>query len=295
MITLKNTVFLSVLNEFRNWLKTVGYAEMSVENLPKHVKDFFYFLEQNKTVFLQEINSQTLTNYFKYLNERPKYNGDGGLSQSTINAKIKAMKCFSEFLYQKYHFNLPILVKCDSNTISEREILSQNDIQTLYKSTEDLRDKAILAVYYGCGLRASEGVNITLQDIQFDKKRLYVSCGKGAKERLVPMSKQVMKDLENYIYNKRSEQLKIQNYNELFIGRGGKPIKSAGVAKRFKQLCEEAKLTKDVSLHCLRHSIATHLLESGMKLEDVSKFLGHSSLETTQIYTHLISRSDENL
>ncbi len=289
IINLKNTVFISVLNEFRNWLKTVGYAEMSVENLPKQVKDFFYFLELNKTVFLQEINNKTLTNYLKYLNERPKHKGYGGLSQSTINAKIKAMKCFSEFLYQKYHFNLPILLKCDSNSINEREILTQNEIKELYKSTNDLRDKAILAIYYGCGLRASEGAALCLQDIQFDKKRIYVACGKGAKERLVPMSKQVIKDLENYIYDKRINQLQNKNYNELFIGRGGKPIKSTGLAKRFKQLCDEANLTKKVSLHCLRHSIATHLLQSGMKLEDVSKFLGHSSLETTQIYTHLIN------
>jgi len=157
------------------------------------------------------------------------------------------------------------------------------------------RDRAILKIFYSCGLRRNEGVHITLNDINYDTRLLHVRKGKNYKERFVPLSKTSAKHLENYVYNHRFNLIKEKTEDRLFIGWQGNPMTGDGIYKRIKLLLlsvdNPVLQQKDIALHSLRHSIATHLLEAGMELQKIQKFLGHSSLESTQIYTHLIDRS----
>jgi integrase/recombinase XerD len=160
-----------------------------------------------------------------------------------------------------------------------------------------LRDKAMLTIYYGCGLRRNEGLHIELNDIFWDKQLLYVSKGKNNKERFVPISKAGLKHLENYLYDARPLLIKDHKEELFFINERGKPMQGQMMLLRLDQLVTRTEnitlQEKEIGLHTLRHSIATHLLSNGMKLEKIKDFLGHSSLESTQIYTHLVE--EENI
>lgn len=121
---------------------------------------------------------------------------------------------------------------------------------------------------------------------------LYVREGKGAKRRVVPMSKQVKNDLQTYAYKERKAK---PNETAFLIGHTGIRINENTASKTLKTLLEKAEIKREITLHSLRHSIATHLLESGMSLEDVREFLGHSHLESTQIYTRISKKQISKL
>ena len=178
------------------------------------------------------------------------------------------------------------------------DILTQDEIKTLRNSIENAYQrfyfaekqprqyelKLIFALFYGCGLRRSEGWNLKIQDIDFNKKTIFVRQGKGSKDRIVPMSEGVYKEVQDYVYNFR-HRLKL-NHNRLFISKDGNLLLRL---KHLKKICGDENIkAKRITLHTLRHSIATHLLQNGMTIENIALFLGHSDLDTTQIYTHLI-------
>jgi site-specific recombinase XerD len=148
----------------------------------------------------------------------------------------------------------------------------------------------MLAVYYGCGLRLSEGAALTLSDVITDRKLLHVRKGKGYKERYVPIANRSYKAIQLYIEEGRPQLVQGPG-DRLFIGGGtGKPLHTQSLYIRIKRLVNVAGLTKRIGTHTLRHSIATHLLQSGMTLERISEFLGHSCVDSTQIYTHLVNQ-----
>ena len=147
----------------------------------------------------------------------------------------------------------------------------------------------MLSVFYGCGLRLQEGASLDMNDVLHDKRLLYVRRGKGYKERYVPVAGQPYLDIRDYIEQGRPELLK-RPCAALFIDANkGRPISKQSLYMRIKALSRKANIRKEVGTHTLRHSIATHLLQSGMKLERIAAFLGHAALDSTQIYTHLIN------
>jgi integrase/recombinase XerD len=182
--------------------------------------------------------------------------------------------------------------------IRKIEVLTQAEIKTLFSCISDTYPsfgfaerqakqyelKLIFALYYGCGLRRSEGYNLQIKDINFDKKTIFVHQGKNYKDRIVPMSDGVYKEVQDYVYNFR-HKLNL-NHNRLFISD------EQTMRLRLKYLqnfCNDPNIkAKNLTLHNLRHSIATHLLQNGMSIENIALFLGHSTLDSTQIYTHLI-------
>ena len=170
-------------------------------------------------------------------------------------------------------------------------VFSKEEIARIYRVTDDgllgIRDRAMLAVFYGCGARRNEGVQLEIRDILPDKNLLYIRKGKGYKERYIPMIGKVKKDILDYVVSARPMLLGNQVSEILFIGITGNPVGAQTLYERFRKLLRKARIEKSAGLHSLRHSIATHLLISGMKLSQIAKFLGHSSLESTQIYTHL--------
>jgi site-specific recombinase XerD len=172
--------------------------------------------------------------------------------------------------------------------------LTRAEIRRLYEAINDdvlgIRDRAMLAVYYGCGLRLSEGAALTLSDVIADRKLLHVRKGKGYKERYVPVAGRSYKAIQLYIEEGRPQLLQGPG-DRLFIGAGsGRPLTTQSLYIRIKRLVSVAGLTKRVGTHTLRHSIATHLLQSGMTLERISEFLGHSCVDSTQLYTHLVNQ-----
>jgi len=190
----------------------------------------------------------------------------------------------------KSRFNVHL--KSETNPTEKKlNILTQNEVKQLFKATEyshtesrfRLRDKAILTVLYSCGLRRNEAVHLDLSDIFFDKERVYVRKGKNYKERFVPINRKNAEILEDYIYEARPEFYNAKDCEALFISQQGKRLNGMSFANRLKVIVASTNNKnieeKHITLHILRHSIATHLLQKEVPLESIKTFLGHSSLE----------------
>jgi integrase/recombinase XerD len=150
----------------------------------------------------------------------------------------------------------------------------------------------MLVVLYSCGLRRNEAVHLDTSDIFFDNERILVRKGKNYKERFVPINRKNAEILEDYIFEGRP-QFKDANTNDaLFVSKQGNRLNGMSFANRLKAIVQATNnkniVEKQITLHILRHSIATHLLQQEVPLESIKTFLGHSSLESTQIYTHLL-------
>jgi integrase/recombinase XerD len=287
--------------EFTNWLQTLGFAKSTVKSFPVYTKELIDYLEQHKTTKIQEITTEQIHSFFFYWKNRKNKTRGGGLSQNHINKGITAIQNFVRFLNETKNQNLDITLEREQVNQQLPNVLTKHEINQLYQATEhlnkrnnpkayQLRDKAMLVIFYGCGLRLNEGVSLQITDIQEDRKLIHVKTGKGNKERYVPISERNMIDLQEYIKHSRPWFLGDNLLEEaFFINQKGKAMQSFD--KRLKLLKEETNITKTFSLHTLRHSIATHLLEGGMEIEHIKQFLGHSSLESTQIYTHIINVS----
>jgi integrase/recombinase XerD len=278
---------------FEKWLKTLDYAPSTVYASVRYVNDFFFYLKSSEISNLEAVQHEIINGYYKHLQTRANKRQNGSLSNNYITSNINAIKRFSRYLQEteKPFFEVSIKTKTDKET--SKTILNLKEIKMLYKACGNdllgIRDRAILSVYYGCGLRRSEGANLDLKDVLLKEKLLFVRSGKGYKERYVPMTEAVKDDLENYIYQSREriQSFKDKKNEALFLSMQVKRMCGNALIDRIHKLGEAAGIQKEICLHTLRHSIATHLLQSGMTLEEVSQFLGHSSLESTQIYTHL--------
>jgi len=285
--------------DFEKWLITMGYADTTIYTSVNYVRDFFDWLLPTPIKDLSQINSQVIRSYFNYLQRRPNKRRPGGLSDHYINGNINALKRFSRYLQESGKGVIEIDLRRRSVTSTPRIILTTSEVQTMYRACGTvseahaellgLRDRAMLGIYYGCGLRRSEGAALNVSDVLLKEKRVYVRKGKNYRERYVPMTEAVKEDVINYIQVAREKILSFKNtrHDALFLSMQVKRLCGNQIIGRVQLLARAAGIHKEVGLHTLRHSIATHLLQSGMALEEVSQFLGHSSLESTQIYTHI--------
>jgi len=300
-----NTGYSAILVEYTAWLDTLGFSNGVVYDYKFRVRDFFEWLENKQIQSINRLTAKDVNDYQNYLEHRPNKRYKGRLlSVSHLNHNFIAIDKLLEFLHNYGMKNAPVptnyRMKVDEQErIRKIQPFTQQEIKTLYNSIENTYPnftfahrqakhyelKLIFALYYACGLRKTEGHKLRLQDIDFDRKSVFVEKGKNYKDRIIPMSAGVYKDLQDYIYNYRY-QLKKLNHKRLFIPTSTTIDRSL---KDLQNICEDENIkAKRLSLHVLRHSIATHLLQNGMSIENISLFLGHSSLESTQIYTHLI-------
>lgn len=270
---------------FRIHLERLGYSRTSINMLPSCVKEFLEFTAKP----VQEIQSKDITNYHEYLKERPNKRTKGGLSESYINHHIYSLKLFFGWQQEKGAIteNPISSLEFKAPTSKPREILSTEEIKILYNACETLKERAVLSLFYGCGIRRSEGEKLNLKDIHFRSNLLYVREGKGNKRRAVPLSPQVKKDLWNYATKERETK---ENETAFMTNKIKERTRGSSYNKILKSILEKTGIKKEITLHCLRHSIATHLLESGLSVENVRDFLGHKHLESTQIYTRVKSK-----
>jgi len=300
-LKLENRSYKVLVANYKEWLDILGYAESTVYYLPNHLQEFFYYAEQKHINSLDGITSQTIKNYYKELQQRANETRSGALSKSYLNKHQQALKKFKEYLQNHNHKGINIHLKTEKQPTEEKlNILTQSEIKELFKATQyshneskfRLRDKAILTVLYSCGLRRNEAVHLDISDVIFDKERIFVRKGKNYKERFVPINRKNAEILEDYISEGRPEFYNSKDCEALFISRLGKRLSGMSFATRLNAIVK-ASGNKDIeekkiTLHILRHSIATHLLQHEVPLESIKTFLGHSSLESTQIYTHLL-------
>ncbi len=220
-------------------------------------------------------------------------NGNG-VSPRTQARTISGVKSFYKFLL------IEEVVENDPTTLLESpkigrklpEVLTDDEINRLIDAVdlvkpEGLRNKAILETLYSCGLRVSELVNLRLSNLHFEQEFLKIA-GKGEKERLVPISKRAIEDIKKYMVGYR-RKLKIDKSSEniLFLNRRGRKLSRVMIFTIIKNLAQKIKLEKSISPHTFRHSFASALVKGGADLRAVQEMLGHESILTTEIYTHL--------
>ena len=300
----QSTSYNYLENAFKEWLDVLGFAERTVYSLPNAIREFLYFLEQKNCKQITELTNKLIKEYYVYLSTRASERQGGALSSNYINHHFWAIEKFFEFLHHKGTTGLPVInLKRLKVQMLQREILTIEEVKELYKIAENqecltqkqealnYQDKVLLTIYYGCGLRRTEGINISIDDINFDTRVLHVKKGKNHKQRLIPFNKTTSKVLQDWVFEYRTLLVKDKKENCLFINRYGKPLTGGTLGVRLKAIIDQSDnirlKEKTITLHSLRHSIATHLLSNGMDLQKVQRFLGHSSLGTTQIYTHL--------
>ena len=309
-LQLKNDSFIYIENSFREWLDVLGYAESTVYNLPNHIRELFYFLESHGYNNIKQLTPELITAHYENLKLRSNDRKGGGLSNGSLNKHLQALYKFTEYLRQSGRMLLPTLnIDWESDDTNEIITLTSQEIKLLYKVTYgynegtrlehlNARDRAILTVFYSCGLRRNEGYHLDLSDVNWDRGTLHVRKGKANKERIVPFNKTNLKYLEEYVYDWRPQLLKGNHLSAFFTSERGTRLGGNSMSIRLKilqQRTDDLQLQeKNVRLHVLRHSIATHLLQNGMPLENISRFLGHTSLESTQVYTHLVNKEDGN-
>ena len=309
-LQLNNESYKELLKDFKSWLDILGFAETTIYNLPNHLKEFFYYLECHGHSEINKITTQTIKDYYSYLKTRENQTREGGLSKAYLNKHQQALFKFNDYLKQHNHKGIQIHLKREEQTGSDSlQILTQEEIKQLFKATDysneqeriRKRDKVILVLLYSCGLRRTEAVSLLLKDILFDKERIHVRKGKNYKERYVPINEYNLKIIEEYIYDYRPLFYHYKDTEYLLINYRGKPLQGQSLCNRLKEIVKVSNLSKAFPLgrlegltpHILRHSIATHLLEKGANMETISQFLGHSSLESTQIYTHLLEHKSK--
>jgi integrase/recombinase XerD len=205
-----------------------------------------------------------------------------------IHHYVYALKTFFTWLEstEQTDYNPISGMKFKRPTQNARAPLSQEEVGHLFEAARYLKERALLHLFYSCGLRRSEGEALNITDVRYKEQLLYVRVGKGAKRRVVPMTAAVAKELETYWLQERCGHAagKVEDQEAFMLNRVGGRMSGAGYNDLFKALASRAGLSPDITLHHLRHSIATHLLHSGMSLEYVRDFLGHYHLETTQLY-----------
>ncbi len=303
-LPLKTPSFEYILKSFQEWLDIQGYAQITVYSMPNHVRGFLHYLERQYIFELRLVETKHFKGFVKELTMRSNEKYGGALSGTYINKYIQALSKFNQYLEKTGRLNLGYfklrLQKIENKQI---DVLTVDEIKALYTACDEhkggsmnealaARDKALLSILYGCGLRRNECFHLNVDDILFDQNLVRVLKGKNYKQRLVPINKWNLNILQSYIYDYRSYFNNPTKSSALFLSIKGTRMGHLNTSIRLRCLIFRTDLNelkqKNVTLHTLRHSIATHLLQAGMSLEHISRFLGHSSLESTQIYTHLI-------
>lgn len=296
--------FTQLQDHYRAWLDTLGFSPGVVYSYPKMLYHLFDYLQTKGVYHITALRASHITDYFEHLQTRPNMRlSSKALSKSHLNKSFDSIDKFLEFLHQRGMSSAPQptryrIMETRSEVMNKVKIFTRQEIQTLYHSAQKLfttylayKDTEprqaiailILDLCYGCGLRKSEAFNLLIEDIDPDRKILFVRQAKGYKDRYVPISQAVNKRIKVFIYQHR-RAFNTQS-KRLF------PLSFHALPCYFKLLLKSSGLQyqRGTGLHTLRHSIATHLLQNGMSIEQIARFLGHGTLESTQVYTHLIS------
>ena len=266
-------------------------ADHTVEAYGRDLEHLTQFLVgAQKTGGPDSLSLQDLQQFARYVAEL----GMSAASQSRMLSGIRTFYkyCVTEGIVRE---DPTLLLETPKQKRALPDVLSFEEIENMIQAIdlskpEGTRNKAMLETLYSCGIRVSELVNLKQSDLFYDEGYIRV-IGKGNKERLVPMSKSVEKEITWYVDNQR-KQVDIYKGDEqiVFLNRRGKRLTRVMIFTIIKQLAESIGLQKNISPHTFRHSFATHLLEGGANLRAIQEMLGHESITTTEIYTHMDQR-----
>ncbi|MGI6142304.1 MAG: site-specific tyrosine recombinase XerD [bacterium] len=287
----KGMIGFSELRSFLAYLKVErGLADNTISAYERDLRQFLNYLQDETSgKTLQEVRRPLLTIYLLYLQKE-------GFAPASIARKEAALKAFYRYLAAEGIIgeNPARLLNSPRQGQSLPDILSEKEVEILLQqprgvSPQALRDRAILEVLYATGLRVSELVALDRKDLNLELG--YVRClGKGDKERIVPLGQKAIRAAKSYLRSGRPQLVHPPEGEAFFLNLRGKRITRQAVWQILKKYAQRATIDKSISPHTLRHSFATHLLDHGADLRVVQELLGHVSITTTQIYTHVSNK-----
>lgn len=262
-----------ILLSFERLLKIENYSEQTIKNYLSSIKLFLEYVEKHK---LEKVTDKEISDYLFYASSEKKY------SYSSIKQVIASIG----YLYTKVlHKEYPQALKIELRKPERLPVvLSAEEVSKIIKVTENIKHKTILILIYSAGLRLGELINLRIMDIDSKAMRIHIRQGKGKKYRYIMLSENALVLLREYYKEYKPEEFLVE-------GQPGKPYSTQSVQTVFKQALKKAGLRKKATVHSLRHSFATHLLDEGTDIRYIQELLGHKRIETTQIYTHISSYS----
>ena len=239
---------------------------------------------------LINVERQQVIDYLTWLKEK-------GLAAATIARKLAAVKSFYRFMTAEGYMdvNPAEVVEAGTKGIRLPRVLSEDEVLRLLNqpditTDEGLRDRTMLEVLYATGMRVSELINLTLDRVNLNMKYI-IAFGKGSKERIIPLGSVAAGFLQKYLDEVRPKLVREDRASDIvFLAQGGHALTRQRFWQIIRAYGREARITKTLTPHILRHSFATHLLDNGADLRSVQELLGHSDISTTQIYTHLTNK-----
>lgn len=263
-------------------------SQNSIAAYINDINKLMAFLDENfKKLTPEKVRIAHLRGFIEYINER-------GVSPRTQARTISGIKSFFKYLLMEGKINSDPTSLLEAPKIGRKlpDVLTMEEIDLIIDGVdltkpEGQRNKAMLETLYSCGLRVSELVNLKVTNLFFDQGFIKVE-GKADKERLVPVSSKAIEEITRYMQGyRRSLKIGPESENILFLNRRGKKLSRVMIFTIIKNLAEKVGLNKKISPHTFRHSFATHLISGGADLRAVQEMLGHESILTTEIYTHL--------
>ena len=268
---LPNEPAIEKIEEFKRWMLSKRYSANTIQTYTDAIKTFLRYFSAKK---VEEITNVDIINF------NNDYILKNKLSASYQNQVVNAIKLFFGIV-QHTQIEVENIIR-PKKSYKLPNILSINEVELMLNSIENIKHKTMLAIIYSAGLRRSELINLRIHDIDRDRMIISIKSAKGSKDRIVPLSETVLHLLEKY-----QETYKPKSF--LFEGQKGEEYSETALAEVFHKAKNLAGIAKIVTLHTLRHSYATHLLEGGTNLRYIQELLGHKNPKTTQIYTHVSS------
>jgi site-specific recombinase XerD len=262
-----------LIKKYTEKLKIENYSEQTIRNYLSAIKLFTEYINKQK---LKEVTDKEIQDYLFYCKIEKKY------SYSSMKQVIAAIS----YLYKKvFNKNIPEALKIELRKPSTLPtVLSTKEISKILSVTKNLKHKTILLLIYSGGLRLGELLNLKISDVDSESMKIHIRQGKGKNDRYIMLSENVLQLLREYY--------KIYKPKEFIIeGQKGGMYSPKSVQSVFKTSLDKANIKKKATVHSLRHSFATHLLDDGTDIRYIQELLGHKRLETTQIYTHVSSYS----
>ena len=279
--------FVHSIDSFLTYaLAEQGLAAHSVEAYRRDLGDFAAFVTSRGAPSPSKVTRAAITVYLISLRRR-------GRAAATVKRRTAAIRSFYRYLLREEAIEADPTLDLATSKLPRRlpRVLTVEEIEQLLatpdpSTSQGTRDRAMLELMYASGLRVSETVGLELSDI--DLAHEVVRCvGKGNKERVVPVGTQAVQALRAYLSQVRPRQVRAHPTQALFVSRLGGPMTRQGCWKLIRRYARQSGISRPLTPHVLRHSFATHLLERGADLRAVQEMLGHASISTTQVYTHV--------
>jgi len=277
----------NIIDKYLTWLcLEKGLSDNTAEAYVADLNKLLHFINNGAGADLLSLTYQDLQQFVAQLN-------DACIAARSQARIISGIKSFYRFLLTEAYLQTDPTELLESPKIGVKlpDVLTENEINSLINSIdlskpEGQRNRAMLETLYSCGLRVSELTGLKFADVYFGEQFVVVN-GKGNKQRLVPISQKAIQEIRNYLIDRNLTKVQKGHENVLFLNRRGAGLTRVMIFHILKEQAQIAGIRKTVSPHTLRHSFATHLLEGGANLRAIQMMLGHESITTTEIYTHI--------